>query len=236
MKKHLYFCLFTSRILLVGCSREDSLKIELNKTEINVGETAQATVTGAKEGATITYESSDSAIATIDNNGKITGVAAGDADIKAKADGKEASAKIKVKPLEVLEVTGVSISGQSQMTVGTSQTLSVTLEPAGATTGLSFLSSAPDVATVSGTGKVEALAVGNATITVTTANNKSATLAIEVVAASVEVESITLDQADQELGIGQTLQLTYALVPQVLLPMLVSHQMRKVLRLFQLLV
>lgn len=212
-KTFIFFVFLLVGFLLVGCSREDSLKIELNKTEINVGETAQATVTGAKEGATITYESSDSAIATVDNNGKITGVAAGDADIKAKADGKEASAKIKVKPLEVLEVTGVSISGQSQMTVGTSQTLSVTLEPAGATTGLSFLSSAPDVATVSSTGKVEALAVGNATITVTTANNKSATLAIEVVAAPVEVESITLDQADQELGIGQTLQLTYALVP-----------------------
>jgi len=86
--------------------------IELNKTEMAlfVGKSETLTATIAPENATyptVTWKSSDEAIATVDETGKVTAVAEGTAIITATADEKEATCTVTVSIPEI-EITGVS--------------------------------------------------------------------------------------------------------------------------------
>ena len=87
-------------------------------------------------------------------------------------------------------VTGVELGDDSiDLTVGDTQTLVAVVKPADATNkNVTWSSSEPNVATVDATGKVTAVAPGQATITVTTVDgNKTDTCAVTVVAASDEL-------------------------------------------------
>lgn len=75
--------------------------VSLDKTtaSVAIGAAAQLTATVAPENAddkTVTWTSSDNAVATVDSTGKVTGVAAGTAGITATASGKTAKATITV--------------------------------------------------------------------------------------------------------------------------------------------
>lgn len=90
-----------------------NVEVSVDKTEIKVGETAQAsaTVTPAEANQAVSWSSSDESIATIDSTGKITGVKAGTVTFTATAEGgKTATTKnVTVKeddvpPIEMIEV------------------------------------------------------------------------------------------------------------------------------------
>lgn len=84
-------------------------------------------------------------------------------------------------------VTGVSLDeSEISLEVGETHALTATVAPANATNkSVTWTSNNANVATVSNEGLVTAVSTGNATITVTTADgNKTATCAVEVVAAS----------------------------------------------------
>ncbi len=86
--------------------------IELSKTEMAlfVGKSETLTATIAPENATyptVTWKSSDEAIATVDETGKVTAVAEGTATITATADEKEATCTVTVSIPEI-EVSAVS--------------------------------------------------------------------------------------------------------------------------------
>ena len=84
---------------------------------------------------------------------------------------------------QTVAVTGVSLSKTSLSLVeGGSETLTATVSPDNATNkSVSWKSSATDIATVDGSGKVTAVKAGSATITVTTADGgKTATCSVTV--------------------------------------------------------
>ena len=84
---------------------------------------------------------------------------------------------------KTVAVTGVSLSKTSLSLVeGGSETLTATVSPDNATNkSVSWKSSATDIATVDGSGKVTAVKAGSATITVTTADGgKTATCSVTV--------------------------------------------------------
>ena len=140
---------------------------------------------------TVTWTSSDSSIATVNQEGLVTGIKEGQATITAKAGEKSAECVVTVKK-KVVPVTAVSINKSSlALTIGESETLTATVSPEDATDKtVTWSSSDATVVDVDQTGKVTALKGGKVTITAK-AGEKSAQAEVdvmEVTPVSVEVE------------------------------------------------
>lgn len=151
------------------------------------GPTQQLTPTVAPANATnkaVTYQSSNTAVATVNASGVVTAVGNGTANITVTtADGnKTAVCAVTV----TTAVTGVTIAPKTaSIAVGATQQLTPTVAPASASNkAVTYQSSNTAVATVNASGLVTGVAAGTATITVTTADGaKTDTAAITVTAA-----------------------------------------------------
>lgn len=86
-----------------------------------------------------------------------------------------------VNPDTTIAVTGVTLSGAEKLSVGESVALTAAVAPANATDqALTFTSSSADVIKVDNSGRVTALKPGRATVTVTAAGGKKASMQITV--------------------------------------------------------
>ena len=156
--------------------------VALNKITLSLekGQSAKLIATVTPSDATdktVTWNSSDFSIVSVDQDGNLKALKGGTATITAKAGEKSASCRVTV----VSPVTSVSID-QSALTmeVGQSTVLVATVNPDDATDkSVSWTSSDNLVATVDGAGKVTALKKGSATITAY-AGSKSATCSVTV--------------------------------------------------------
>lgn len=146
--------------------------ISLDKTSITLkkGEAAQITAAVTPSDATnkaVTYTTSNSNVAKVDSNGKITAVGGGTAKITATAGGKSAVCTVNVK----VSQTGIAVSGSKDRNVGEGSTLKLTTVkvPSDATDSyaVSWASSDNSIATVSGNGTVTGVKQGTAVITAT---------------------------------------------------------------------
>ena len=130
----------------------------------------------------ITWTSTDTKVATVNDKGEVTAVGKGTCTIKATSD-KNANVygSCSVTVVEV-EVESISLDKQT-LKVGlgkTSEALNVTFTPANATNKkITWKSNTTTVATVSD-GKVTGVKEGTATITATSANGKTATCNVTV--------------------------------------------------------
>lgn len=163
--------------------------VMLNKTSLTltVGGSEQLTAAVAPSDAadkTVTWESSDTAVATVDSNGNVTAVSAGTATITVTTTdgGKTASCTVTVTA-PAIHVTGITLDKTSMtLTVGGSERLTATVAPSDATDkSVTWASSNTAVATVDANGTITAVSTGSATITVTTADGaKTATCTVTV--------------------------------------------------------
>ena len=196
--------------------------VTLNKTQLSLamGSSETLTATLQPENATnktVKWSTSDSKIATVDDNGKVTGVAAGTATITVTTtDGsKTATCKVTVTASNV-PVTGVTLN-KTQLTLssGATETLTASLQPENATNkNVSWSSGNTDVATVDANGKVTAKAAGSATITVKTADGgKTATCKVTVNASSVAVTGVSVSPESLSLKVGDTSALKAVVSP-----------------------
>ena len=101
------------------------------------------------------------------------------------------------------------------LTEGESSALTYTLSPSNASVrDVIWKSSSPSVATVSGNGKVEAIAVGTTTITITTEDGgKTASCAVTVKAKVIPVQGVSIDKASITMAVGDTQTLTATVTP-----------------------
>ena len=169
--------------------------VTLNKTgitlEVDGSETLTATV--APDNATnkkVTWKSDKPEIATVDANGKVTAVKVGEATITVTTEdgGKTATCKVTVEAATIA-VTGVTLN-KTELTleVDGSETLTATVAPDDATNKeVTWSSDKPEIVTVDATGKVTGVAIGEATITVTTEDGgKTATCKVAVKVPDIE--------------------------------------------------
>lgn len=173
----------------------ESYRLGLGKSVILIATAANETATNQK----ITWVSSNEKVATVNKNGKVTGLKYGFATITAYAQdgsGAEAICEIEV----VKPVTRISIShGYLSMLVGEGRELKATLEPITATYNkVNWVTSDDSVALVDEDGFVTALKAGTATITAQAADNsgKKATCYITV---SERIPSTGITVMDKKL-------------------------------------
>ena len=151
-------------------------------------EAEQLTATLKPEGteATIHWTSSNQTAATVSQDGKVTPLAAGITVVTAAAGDYRASCIVTVQPKRV-RVTGIRFDEPTHtLMMGSTVTLQPIIAPDDATVkNLTWVSSDEQTATVSRTGIVTALSVGETTITATTVDGGySAEIKIIVTAAA----------------------------------------------------
>ncbi len=166
----------------------------------------------------VIWISSNPLVASVSAAGIITAVSIGTSRITVKTEdgGRTAVCDVTVKA-KVIPVTGVSLDRTSlTMTEGESSTLTYIISPSNASEkGVTWKSSSPSVATVSEDGKVEAIAVGTTTITVTTADGgKTSSCAVTVKAKVIPVESVSLDKTSISMTVGDAQTLTATVAPE----------------------
>ena len=185
--------------------------VTLNKTALtlNIGASETLTATVAPADATnkkVTWKSSDAAVASVDANGKVTGVKAGEATITVTTEdgGKTATCKVTVKPKLVSEITLAALA----IYVGESKAVTATVKPDDATNkALTWTSSDETVATVDATGKVTGKKIGTATITATAQDGSGVSGSCTVTVLST-VKKVTVTPANLTLGKNKSYTLT----------------------------
>ena len=177
-------CLVTVTVTATGVTVPETLELVTNG-ENTANLDAKATPEDAT-GVTVTYESSDPSIVTVDETGLVTAVANGEADITTTltqvndmATGETATAEngTQTEPLVLTATTHVVVTTKVEA-ITLDNTEGVTPENATDLT-VTWTSSDNDIATVDADGNVKAVTAGNATITAS-AGNVSATYALTV--------------------------------------------------------
>lgn len=184
-----------------AASVHENATVHLSARALNASGTALA-------GKVFTWQSGNTAIATVDGSGLVQGVAPGSATITAaeSASGKSGTLTVTVTPAPV-NVVAVSAS-QARVKSGKQVQLSVTLTDAAGRvlTGreVTWSTSAPALATVSGSGLLVGKAPGNVTVTATS-EGKSGSVTLEVF--QLAAASITITPGLKVLAIGDTTHL-----------------------------
>jgi uncharacterized protein YjdB len=177
-------------------SKVNSIALDTTNSNLTVGQTGKITATILPSDAadkTLTWTSSDTNIATIDNSGIVTAKAKGTVTIKATAN--DGSGVNKSKTITISEqgnitgtggstnptdvkVTGITIDGNSSITTkGGTVSLTPNITPNTATNkNVTWTSSNPSVANVNSQGVVTAISDGSAIITASATDGSNITV------------------------------------------------------------
>lgn len=174
-------CVITVKVSAKELKVPDTLDVKLNDTD----EAAIEAKCEPEDASNISFDfaSSDEEVATVDKDGKVKVLKAGECDITTTLmqDGEKVAEKTThVKAF--YEVESITLdSNEGKLTVGNSHTIKATVAPeeVAAETTIEWSSSNEKVATVDSNGKVTAISSGNATITAT-AGEESANYEVTV--------------------------------------------------------
>ena len=158
--------------------------VKLNKETLELftdgSETLTATVEpGNATNKNVTWNTSDNTVATVDENGTVTAVGAGEATITVTTEDGSKTATCIVTV--TVPVTGVKLNKETlELFTDGSETLTATVEPGNATNkNVTWSSSEETIAIVDNNGTVTAVGAGEATITAT-AGGITATCVVHV--------------------------------------------------------
>ena len=176
------YCGFTEK------KDEASVSLDVTSISLMIGEsyTIKATV---KPSGSANFASSDDGIATVDANGKVTGVREGNATIYANANGKSATCNVIVHGKQ--EEASILISGSSSLKVGETTTITATITPSDKTIkevivdDTSIISASVDGKNVT----VKGLKAGFTRLKVVSDNGKDTSVTIHVTSAGDGIHS-----------------------------------------------
>ena len=191
-----------------------NIRMNISQATIQSGGQYQlsAIITPADASKSLRWTSSNPNVATVNNNGLVTGRSSGTSTITCTTtDGSNLSTSCTITVAQL--ITSISMQGSLEMNTGNTYRLSVSISPASATgKSLKWNSSNGNVATVSSDGTVTAKSPGTANITCVTTDGskKSATCTVTV---KQGVTGITLNKTSATIGVGNSTQLTANVSP-----------------------
>lgn len=188
---------------------KDVPKLNKTKATIYVGKTTTLKVTGTAK--KVTWTTSNKNVATVSSKGKVTAKKAGTATITAKAGTKKLTCKVTVKEKTVAVTSVVLDQSSITLNAGETQKLTATVNPSNATNKeVTWMTEDGDVAQVEPDGTVTAIGEGNTKIWVFI-GDKTDYCIVRVKIPSVE--SVTLDQTELTLEVGDTQTLLATINP-----------------------
>ena len=216
--------LFASVAFMTGCTTTPppeipsvvSVSIDQGDQEIAAGGSVALTATvttTAGANTDVTWSISDLGVATVSDDGVVTGVAEGEAVVTATSDfddQQSANVTITVIASDPPEVVGVTIQqGDQMLQVGEVLALSALVEVAGgASTAVSWATDDPEVVQVSDGGVVTGVAEGVGVVTATSDADPDwaasvtitvvAVVTVDAVAVSIEPVNVTLTPGQSE--------------------------------------
>lgn len=189
---------------------------------LEIGETITLTPEITPENATnknVTWESTDSNVAIVNENGEVTAKQLGVSTIvvTTKSGNKVATCSIIVAEKQTGQVTGIELNKtETTIEVGLDETLVATVYPTYAENKtVNWSSSDTTVAIVNSEGRITTLSTGEVTITATTEDGEFvAECKVIVTDKVVPVEYVILDVNEMSLVIGQYKKLTATVYPE----------------------
>lgn len=162
---------------------------------------------------TVIWSVDDATVATVDQDGTVTGVSVGDATVTATTStGISASCRVKVLATQVQSIH--FDTWDLSLKIGETATISATVKPESATNKkLQWSSSNSSVASVEN-GVVTAVAVGKASITAAATDGSGVKAMVEVEVVKPQIERIELNMITAEMQATATLQLTATIFPE----------------------
>ena len=191
-----------------------SVVVTPNRLNVGVGASAPITVevrdaAGAVlHGRKVAWASKNASIASVSEAGVVTGVAPGEVQVAATAEGKSALANVTVNPKAVATIRLTPGGDQSLLVGQTKQMTAETLDSDGSPLPgrpVTWSSSSAAIASVSATGLITGIAAGG---TVITAASEGRTAVFAVTVSTVPIATIGVTPANDTVVVTQTLQLT----------------------------
>lgn len=190
-----------------------TVTVTVPATTVQVGASLSAvadvrSTTGAVlSGRAVSWSSSSAAVATVSEGGVITGVSAGTVTITASSDGRSGSASLTVV-LAPVNTVSLTVPAPTLVNARTMQATVLLRDERNATLSersVIWASSSPNVATVTSSGLITAVAVGSTTITAS-AEGKSASVDLTVVPPPVTSVVVSLGQGTVSQGASTAAQ------------------------------
>lgn len=192
----------------------------LNKTSatINVGDNLQLTTNVTPQVASsipVNWSTSNSSIATVDDNGMVTAHRAGTATITATTTATTTSGAVMTAQCELTVKGATSLTFDNTsvtMYAGETATIKATVAPSRySSMALTWQSSNTNVATVDGNGVITAVRLGSTKVTATTTDGSALTASCDVTVAGAT--SVTLSKTSLSIYRGDNATLKATILP-----------------------
>lgn len=195
-----------------------SLTLSPNALSLNRGETATLDIAFTPANATeraFRFTSSNPAVATVSEDGTVTAVSAGTAEITVYTEDGVTSNRCTVTVPTVMMTAATLVSQTHAGIAGETFQIEYTFEPETATpAAFRWTSDAPEIASVDAeTGLVTLLSAGTTTVRGTAADGSELTLACEITVSEIPVRAFVLDADELALKWNETHALSWAVFP-----------------------
>ena len=193
----------------------DSLSITDGNIELRVGHTKKLSVSTKPEGSeyALSFESSDTSVATVSLDGVVTGVNPGKTEITVSSGGLSSTVEVTVRK-DIIDSLSVSLAALA-LEGGEEQTVTVSYSPSDAKDiNIVWKSEDTETATVDENGVIKGVNTGETVITVTdTVTGKSADVKVTVNGLELP-SSMSFDKESVTLEVGEKYQSVLCFTPE----------------------